>query len=257
MKIKFLKSKEQLKLSFILSDASFELANSIRRAMIADVPVMAIDEVHISDNNSALFDEVLALRLGLVPLTTDLKSYNLKSDCKCRGKGCDKCTVKLMLEKQGPGMVYSGDLKSSDPRIKPVIPDIPIIKLFDNQAIKLEADAILGFGRDHAKWTACMATYRYYPKIKINKNCYQATKVCPRGVYDIKNRQLIIKDLEACDLCLACVDECSEGSVEVSPDNNKFIFDIESWGQLSPSELLKQAVKALKSKVNAFKDAVR
>ena len=133
MKIKFLKSGEPNKLKFVLSDATFEFANSLRRAMISEIPVMAVEDVNITANNSALYDEILALRVGLIPLKTDLKNYVFKKDCKCRGKGCAKCSVKLSVDKTGPLMVYAKDLKSSNSKVVPAVPDIPIVKLFENQ----------------------------------------------------------------------------------------------------------------------------
>jgi len=252
MKLKFLKTKDPLKLKFILSNATFEFANSLRRAMISDVPVMAIEDVNIFANNSALYDEVIALRLGLIPLKTDLKNYVLKSKCTCKGKGCAKCTVKLSLDATGPCTVYAKDLKSSDPNVVPVFPDIPIVKLFENQSLKFEAIAELGFGREHAKWTPCIATYRYYPSIKVIKNCREAVKACPKGVFEFKANKLAVKDLEACDLCLACVEACPDGAINVEGNNTKFIFDVESWGQHDPKTILKLALSALKGKVDEF-----
>ena len=40
------------------------LANAIRRS-VSEIPVLAIDEVEIFKNDSALYDEFLAHRLGL------------------------------------------------------------------------------------------------------------------------------------------------------------------------------------------------
>ena len=82
--------KEQGKLSFILKDSNHVFANTLRRLMIDDVPTMAIEDIEFSKNNSILYDEIIAHRLGLVPLKTDLKSYNLPNQCKCEGKGCNR-----------------------------------------------------------------------------------------------------------------------------------------------------------------------
>ena len=68
-------NKEQGKLSFILRDSNPVFANTLRRLMIDEVPTMAIDDVEFSKNNSILYDEMIAHRLGLIPLKTDLKSW--------------------------------------------------------------------------------------------------------------------------------------------------------------------------------------
>lgn len=50
-------------------DVSF--ANALRRIMIAEVPTVAIEMVHMWNNTSIVHDEVLAHRLGLVPIDCD------------------------------------------------------------------------------------------------------------------------------------------------------------------------------------------
>ena len=51
------------------------IANALRRIMMTEVPSMAIEDVVFIENSSPMYDEVLAHRLGLVPLKTDLKTY--------------------------------------------------------------------------------------------------------------------------------------------------------------------------------------
>ena len=131
-------------------------ANALRRFAISEVPCMAIDEIVIHENSSVLYDEILAHRLGLIPLTTDLEGYILPQDCDCKTSlGCTKCRVLLVLDAVATDdvkTVYSGDLVSEDTRVKPYVDNIPIIKLAPSQKIKLEAYAKLGKGRHHAKW---------------------------------------------------------------------------------------------------------
>jgi DNA-directed RNA polymerase subunit D len=131
-------------------------ANALRRFAISEVPCMAIDDVVIQQNSSVLYDEILAHRLGLIPLSTDLKGYVLPQDCSCKTDlGCSKCRVLLVLNAVATDEVktiYSGDLRSEDDSVKPYVDNIPIVKLAPDHEIKLEAYAKLGKGRDHAKW---------------------------------------------------------------------------------------------------------
>ena len=49
--------------------------------------------------DAVMFDELVAHRLGLIPLKTDLNRYNLPEDCDCKSAlGCPKCRVLLVLD---------------------------------------------------------------------------------------------------------------------------------------------------------------
>lgn len=151
------------KIKFVLSSVSPAFANSLRRSMIAEVPSLAIDDVNIYENTSVLFDEVLALRLGLIPLTSDLESYVSHSECNCEG-GCPQCQVSITLSVEGPKTVYSNELKSADPKVAPVDDNTPIIELMEGQKVVLEAIARLDRGKTHVKWQPAIAcSYKNMP----------------------------------------------------------------------------------------------
>lgn len=61
-------------------DAS--IANSFRRILLAEVPTMAIEKVLIYNNTSVIQDEVLAHRLGLIPLKANPSQFKFKSNSK-------------------------------------------------------------------------------------------------------------------------------------------------------------------------------
>ncbi|HMA04594.1 MAG TPA: DNA-directed RNA polymerase subunit D, partial [Methanomicrobiales archaeon] len=82
---------------FYLAGAWPALANSLRREMISGVPTLAIDDIRIYDNTSVLFDEMLAHRLGLIPLRTELSTHVPKDQCSCQGAGCPACTATYTL----------------------------------------------------------------------------------------------------------------------------------------------------------------
>ena len=134
-----------------------EIVNSIRRTIIDNVLTFAIEDVEIIKNETPLYDETLAHRLGLIPLKTNLKDYNLKSKCSCGGVGCALCEVTFTLQTDNDGYVYSKELKSDDPQICVVDEQVPITKIFGKKGVHIKAKAILGEGREHAKWSPAHA----------------------------------------------------------------------------------------------------
>ncbi|HDI02912.1 MAG TPA: DNA-directed RNA polymerase subunit D [Candidatus Aenigmarchaeota archaeon] len=160
MKIKILKKSDD-EIEFEVTGRTPAFANALRRTMMVKVPVLAIEDVIFTANDSPLFDEVIAHRLGLIPLKFVPKTFNRRDECSCGGEGCINCQVVFVLDKTGPCTVYSGDLKSTNPEVKPLYDNIPITKLGENQKLKLEAVAIMGTGKEHAKWKAANAFYQY------------------------------------------------------------------------------------------------
>ena len=161
MKIEILsQDKQEMKIS--VKGINYAFANELRRIMTSEVATLAIEWVDFKKNDSAIPDELMANRLGQVPLTFDKKAYNVKESCdNCKGKGCSRCQIELVLKKKGPAVVYSGDLKSKAKDVQPVFDKIPIVELFEGQELQFEAIAQLGKGRNHAKWQAAVVGYKY------------------------------------------------------------------------------------------------
>ncbi|MEM3154479.1 MAG: DNA-directed RNA polymerase subunit D [Candidatus Woesearchaeota archaeon] len=232
------KDKKTGRVTFMLKNANPAFANALRRIMIEAVPSMAIEEVEFVQNNSALYDEILAHRLGLLPLTTDLKGYEVK---KPEDELSAKNSVKLTLKAKGPCTVYAEDLKCKDPKVKPVFPKTPIVKLLKGQELELEATAILGIGKTHVKFSPCLAWYTYKPKVTVNNNHKDFDKFKDKYPPQIfNNGKIDAKLIEQHDLYEAC-DGVNDEIVRIEHDPTTFVFNIEPWGQLSPSEILASA----------------
>ncbi len=254
--IRLLEKESNNKISFMCNGITPSYANTLRRVMINRVPVLAIEDLEIKKNNSVLYDEQVAHRLGLIPLVTDLRSYKMRDECKCKGAGCAMCQLKLTLKAKGPKTVYSSDLKSQDPKVKPAYPNIPIVKLLKGQELALTAIAELGEAREHAKWAPGLVYYKYKPEIDISKkaeSCEECAEVCPVGVYDFTNNKLKINqdNYLKCTLCDACV-EASNGAIKVSYDRKSFIFYMESWGQLDCKKIAKKGIERFNSILDTF-----
>lgn len=260
--------KNETSMRLLIKGVDTPYVNALRRTMLSEVPCMAIDEVVIIENSSVLQDEIVAHRLGLVPLKTDLDSYNLPDECPCKSEfGCNLCRVTLTLDVEAKGearTVYSGDLVSENPEIVPVNGKIPIIKLAKEQKLKLEAYARLGKGKNRAKWQpVSMCTYKYYPKIEISgKNCDACGKcvdICPRNVYVKKSDRIEVQNLVACTLCMDCVDACPKEppALNVGWNENTFIFSLESTNALPPERIMLEAVKLLEKQLDELEKQIK
>ena len=243
-------------MEFVLSDSTPAFANSLRRVMLREVPIMGIDEVEFRVNDSSTYDELLAHQLGLVPLQTPPKGYVLPGECGCREGRCPKCSVELTLKLEGPATATSGDLKPSDEEVKPISGSIPLVKLEKGQKLELTAIARLGLGKEHAKWQPAIVGYKYMPMLEFDQKacdaCAECVKACPKNILEVANRKIRVKDLTLCTMCKACVEACPKDAVKLTWDLTKFIFHVESSGSYPPKQLLLQAIKVLEDKFGDF-----
>lgn len=197
-------NKTDEKISFT-SNMSPSMANAIRRS-VNYIPILAVTELEISKNDSALYDEIIAHRVGLIPLKNeDLK---LPKDCDCgKEEGCGKCSVKLKLSATGPCTVYSTELSPKGSTIY----KMPITILDKDQELEFVAIAKMGLGVEHAKFTPGLLYYRYNQDIE-NENEENFRKFVNESKKDDKN--------------------------EIS------VF-IESWGQIKAKEIFTSAIEVL------------
>ncbi|MFH1249443.1 MAG: DNA-directed RNA polymerase subunit D [archaeon] len=238
-------SKKDNQIKFLVSGINETIANSLRRSL-QEVPILAIDTVEFSKNDSALYDEILALRIGLVVFKSE--KLNLQEECDCNGKGCSKCTITFKLERKGPCTVYSSDLKG---KADVVYEKMPLVILADGQELELSATARLGKAKEHAKFSPGLFYYKPSCSININKNCdfcKECVKSCPLNILKEKEGKIVIENIEDCDICEACLDacnKCGKNALDIKASNTDFIFIMESWGQISAKDMFIEAVKAL------------
>ncbi|NKE36037.1 DNA-directed RNA polymerase subunit D [Natronococcus sp. JC468] len=230
---------------FLVRGITPGFANGIRRAMVADVPTMAIDTVRFIENSSVMFDEQLALRLGLVPLTTPPEGEFVEDD-----------TVTLSIDVEGPATAYSGDLVSSDSLVEPADENVPIIELKDDQRLEAEADARLERGKDHAKHQGGVAVgYRHLQRVEVVDDLpefQEPESQIVRGVVE-ENGELV--PTSEFDHDLSTRHPGKEIRLEDVP--NAFVFHVETDGSFSVEELVTRAVDSIEARATELEDAVQ
>eukprot|EP00670_Eutreptiella_braarudii_P027515 CAMPEP_0174375306 /NCGR_PEP_ID=MMETSP0811_2-20130205/114092_1 /TAXON_ID=73025 ORGANISM="Eutreptiella gymnastica-like, Strain CCMP1594" /NCGR_SAMPLE_ID=MMETSP0811_2 /ASSEMBLY_ACC=CAM_ASM_000667 /LENGTH=294 /DNA_ID=CAMNT_0015525389 /DNA_START=116 /DNA_END=1000 /DNA_ORIENTATION=+ len=269
------------------------MANTLRRVMQVEVPILAIDLVNLEKNSSVLPDEMLCQRLGLIPLTSTVaKEMNNVMDCPCDG-ACSECTVELTLNVRCPPdvnrmLVTNKDLKSSNPDVQPVDftsfvpsgldPDkyggVVICKLTKGQEISCRCIARRGIGKEHAKWIpTCTVAMAYMPDIRINQEVadqmpsehkHEWAECCPKKVfkYEPKTTLLEIERADDCIYCGECVmkaeDIGCDGLVSVKFKRSRngthnFVFTVETTGALPAEEIVLRAFEITRSKLKMMK----
>ncbi len=239
------------KAKFVLSGVSESFANALRRSILSEVPVLAIDDVNIYDNTSVLFDEQLALRMGLIPLKADTKNFNFPDECPCKGQGCPQCQVSFTLSAEGPKVVYAGDMVSTDPGVSPADATVPIVELKEKHKVVVEAIARLGTGRSHAKWQAGIASgYKNMPVVTIGEcdACGRCIDVCPRSILKLNGDKVKVIDLIDCSMCGLCEEACDMNSIKISYDPESFVMTFETSGAITASELVIEAAGSIKKR---------
>ena len=197
---------EPLDSCFSLIGIDASIANAFRRILLAEIPTLAIEYVYVHNNTSIVQDEVLAHRLGLVPLTGSPEGLNWLKWFKKPAEGepnpgpADYNTIVLKLQVECTWAAGAREKEEHDPEklynnphvyakdlqfkpegrqvhffppnglIRPVNPDILLAKLRPGQVIDMEMHCIKGIGADHAKFSpVATASYRLLPTITITK----------------------------------------------------------------------------------------
>ena len=253
--------------------------NAIRRSLLADVPKLAIEDVefHLGpirdetsgkdyDSSTSMFDEGVALRLGLLPIPSDPSQFRRKSECDCGGTGCPHCQVMFSIDKKGPCTVYARNVVPlGDASLAILEPDIPIVRLGARQALLAYATAVVGSAREHSKWQVANGigiTPRPHVKISRKEGCSDAcakrtAASCPVNILTAEGGKLGVTDESKCILCGACEEACEHGTIRVTPDTERFFLKFETDGSLSAREALRYSLKDLKRRFEALREALQ
>ena len=206
MKVK-LRKNEKFFTQVEFEDVNYSFVNSIRRSLVSMVPCLAIHEVdfHMGslgayvdeetgeekeyESISAMFNEIVAHRIGMLPIPTDEKT--VEAFAGSIGDDSKQPDIMYSLHKQGPCTVYSGDLEPVNGDASLVIPEtsVPIVKLAEGQAILVYAKAKMGTAKQHAKWQTVVAP-RFYQAPTLTVSSGKGSKT----VIDAVGKETLLKE---------------------------------------------------------------
>jgi len=254
-KIKEERKKNKVLLMLEGSDEVF--ANTIRRLILEEVPTLAVEEVEIKDNDSALYDEMLALRLGLIPIKTDLSSYRLPQSPQEVEEKSASCTLQLKLKSSQKGLVYAEEAESADSKCTFAYPKMPVVKLLSKQKLDVTMTAVMGQGKVHTKWSPGYAHYKKELLLKVGK-IFEAEKIaqaCPDGVFTLKGNKLEVNQEKVYESNL--LEQYAEMDKGITIDyTDNILITVESWGQLSWREMLTASAEILSDKAEQLEKLI-
>jgi DNA-directed RNA polymerase I and III subunit RPAC1 len=278
-------------IEFDLVNCHASYANALRRILLAEIATLAIEDVFAETNTSVIPDEVLAHRLGLVPLavhpshftvrakgeeSTDENTLVFELSVKCTvNPECQPGTSDDPAQKYLNSNVLSSHLKWKpqggqeeriSPAVKPVHEDILLAKLRPGQEIRLTLHATKGIGKEHAKWSpVATAWYRLMPVIELAECDWSWDEACkfqacfPKGVIEVQKKKNAVKVTVADARKDTVSRECLrwpefQQKVRLGRKEDHFCFTVEAVGQIPVEELLPEACRVLAGKCERLKD---
>uniref|UniRef100_A0A8B9SYB6 RNA polymerase I and III subunit C n=1 Tax=Anas platyrhynchos TaxID=8839 RepID=A0A8B9SYB6_ANAPL len=260
-------------LEFDMVGIDAAIANAFRRILL--VPTMAVEKVFVYNNTSIVQDEILAHRLGLIPIRADPRLFEYRNQGDEEGTEIDTLQFQLKIkcsrnpqaakESSDPNELYFNHKVYS--KHMTWVPLGNQTDLFPDADFRPEIDVLMhcvkGIGKDHAKFSpVATASYRLLPDITllqpIEDEAAETLQKCfSPGVIEIQN----IKGKKVARVANARLDtfgrevfrhEGLKNLVRLARVRNHYIFSVESTGILPPDVLVSEAIKILMGKCQRF-----
>nr|WCZ58723.1 DNA-directed RNA polymerases I and III subunit RPAC1 [Seculamonas ecuadoriensis] len=276
------KSLDEEQMVFDLVGADAAIANALRRVMIGEVPLMAIEYVSVINNTSITPDEMLAHRLGLIPILAPPSAFEYRTaDDEETETNSIRFSLNVTCEavpnapEDAPDheryinhqvtskmLVWEpiGSQRERFGEIRPVHDDILITKLRPGQSVHIELVAVKGIGADHAKFSpVATASYRLLPHIAVSQeldieDADRLVQMCPMNVFEKNSRgQVDVVRPRNCTMCRECIRHPGwDKKVSLKREKNHFIFTVETTGVLSPPDIVREGLGVLKAKCDSL-----
>jgi len=281
MKVK-LRQNEKFFAQVEFIDVNYSFINSIRRSLVSMVPCLAIHEVdfHMGslgsyveeesgeekeyESISAMFNEIIAHRIGMLPIPTDAKTIEAFGDSV--NDDSKQPDIMYSLHKQGPCTVYSGDLEPVNGDTSLNIPEtsVPLVKLTEGQAILVYAKAKMGTAKQHAKWQTAVAP-RFYqaPTLTVSsgKGSKSVIDVVGKENFKKKGKNHIIDDPVKAHESIKKLEslwnnEAAQKAMTITRNKTHFILEFETTGAMEAKLALEQALKSLEVHCKDFMTSI-
>ena len=235
-------------LSISVARVDGDLLAAIRAAVQKSILVPAMSIITISQNTSNLHDEIIAHRIGLIPVRIQ--------DCASGAVGRFR-TGPVLNDSivRARDVVCEGFSFAADDEV--------IAFLNRGESLAFEGKLSWGTGKDHARYAPVCAA-RVVPRPVINVNARlrarhskeevaRVVASCPRGVF---SANLDVEDAHRCNFCGECSRVLDDRTVTVKPSNDEFDLCFESVGNAPAGFLLDLAIRAVRDKVEGLRDSL-
>lgn len=128
------------------TDMNYMQLNVFRKILMNGIKKWAPDTIEVFENNTCICDELLANRIGLIPI-----AIKLAEDCDCDEDVCNKCnfSINFKIETlQKNVTIYSHDISPLFMR------GIPVALMYNSGVIlSMKINCKKGTGNLHSKWS--------------------------------------------------------------------------------------------------------
>jgi len=280
--------------AYLVKETDRAAVNALRRTLMSDVPKMAITRTMFNqgttdddsgsgkmESTNVLPDEVIAHRLAMIPIPTNLEEFYFQDECpNCmnlpdKERGCQSCQIIYGVKARGTAegvVVRAGDLDPITDDEYPIAErfhSIPITKVYEGQYFEVYGYAVLGRGRDHPKWSPVSAVTFEANRVAVLKNAKRAKDVffsldiefSPDEFTDGKlTDPLRVIELDKL-LHLVRTNSGREDdfndAIVLEEIKGEFIIRFDSDGAMSPDTVMRQACLELRNRYDHIQEELK
>lgn len=249
---------------FVIRDVDLCVVNSIRRAIMTQVPsaAMTTSTINILKNTSSLHNEFMAHRISLIPLgfdanalrSFDPKAWKFQIKVKNSGNAVIDVTSRDFIVTDGTGSRVSQAVRDAIFPPSPVTGDHILIACLrpssledgNGEELSIEATAVLGRGEEHARFSLVS---RCFFRNKIDQE--MADEAFAQSVETSDKEEDVARLRRQFD----ALEAHRHFKKNLYGDPSEFVFTIDSETRVQPTYLFFKAIVTLIEKVTRVSKA--